>query len=53
MQADGARAAATARAVALDKRADAILSRQPKDPANTCASIQTLGDDWLKGRVAK
>ncbi|CAN5292606.1 hypothetical protein BH10PSE16_BH10PSE16_00610 [soil metagenome] len=50
-EADSARTAAAGKATALGQRADATLSRQPKDPANSCASIQVLGDEWLKGRA--
>jgi type II secretory pathway pseudopilin PulG len=53
VEAASARAAAAVKATTLDKRADATLSQQPIDPANSCASIQALGDDWLKGREGK
>lgn len=45
-----ARAAAAKSASTHNQRADTTLSRQPKDPANSCASLQALGDDWLAGR---
>lgn len=47
-----ARASAAASAQSLDKRADYTLGLQPKDPTNSCASMQALGDEWIKGRVA-
>lgn len=46
-----ARAAASTAARTLNQRADYTLTRQPKDPANSCASLQALGDEWLQGRV--
>lgn len=45
-----ARAAAAGQAQALNARADYTLSRQPA-AGDSCAAIQTLGRDWLKGRV--
>lgn len=45
-----ARAAAAGQAQALNARADYTLSRQPV-PGDSCASLQTLGRDWLKGRA--
>ena len=48
-----ARAAAAATAKGLDQRADYTLAAQPKDPANACASMQALADEWIKGRVQK
>lgn len=45
-----ARAAAAGQAAALNARADYTLSRQPA-AGDSCAAIQTLGRDWLKGRV--
>lgn len=45
-----ARAAATGQAAALNARADYTLSRQPA-PGDSCASLQALGRDWLKGRA--
>lgn len=53
VEASSARAAAAGKATALVQRADVTLAQQPKDPANSCASIQALGDDWLKGRTGK
>jgi hypothetical protein len=51
LNANVARTAAAGKATALEQRADATLSRQPKDLLNSCASIQALGDDWLKSRA--
>ncbi|WP_428144214.1 hypothetical protein [Delftia acidovorans] len=45
-----ARAAAAVQAAALNARADYTLSRQPA-PGDSCASLQALGADWLKGRA--
>lgn len=45
-----ARAAAAGQAAALNARADYTLSRQPA-AGDSCASLQTLGSDWLKGRA--
>ncbi|WP_333907557.1 hypothetical protein, partial [Delftia acidovorans] len=45
-----ARAAAAGRAQALNARADYTLSRQPA-PGDSCAALQALGADWLKGRA--
>lgn len=45
-----ARAAAAGQAAALNARADYTLSRQPAS-GDSCASLQTLGSDWLKGRA--
>ena len=53
VEATAARAAAAGKALALDQRADAMLALQPIDPANSCASIQSLGDEWLTGRAKK
>ncbi|MFE1574307.1 hypothetical protein ACFIQG_21290 [Comamonas odontotermitis] len=44
-----ARAAAAAQAQAHNKRADYTLSRPPA--GESCAGLQSLGDEWLKGRV--
>ena len=49
-EATTARVAAARSASTHNKRADAMLARQPKDPDDSCASIQAMGDDWLKGR---
>lgn len=46
-----ARAAAASTANALQQRADYTLSLKPRDPANQCASMQALADEWLQGRV--
>lgn len=48
-----ARAAASAAAQGLNARADYTLSLQPRVPGDMCASMQALGDEWLKGRAAK
>ncbi|MCX7503765.1 hypothetical protein [Delftia tsuruhatensis] len=45
-----ARAAAAGQAQALNARADYTLSRQPA-AGDSCASLQALGADWLKGRA--
>lgn len=45
-----ARTAAAGQAQALNARADYTLSRQPA-AGDSCAAIQTLGSDWLKGRA--
>ncbi len=45
-----ARTAAAGQAQALNARADYTLARQPA-PGDSCASLQTLGSDWLKGRT--
>lgn len=49
-QAGSARAAAAGQAATLNARADYTLSRQPA-AGGSCASLQALGADWLKGRV--
>lgn len=45
-----ARAAAAGQAAALNARADYTLSRQPA-AGDSCAALQALGSDWLKGRA--
>lgn len=45
-----ARAAAAGQAAALNARADYTLARQPA-AGDSCASLQALGADWLKGRA--
>ena len=45
-----ARAAAAGQAAELNARADYTLSRQPA-PGDSCAALQVLGADWLKGRA--
>lgn len=45
-----ARAAAADQAAALNTRADYTLSRQPA-AGDSCAALQVLGADWLKGRA--
>jgi hypothetical protein len=49
--AEPARAAAASTARTLQARADATLSLQPSKPADLCASMQVMGDDWLRGRA--
>ena len=46
-----ARAAATSNARTLQVRADHTLSLQPSKPADLCASMQAMGDEWLQGRA--
>lgn len=46
-----ARAAAAGQAAALNARADYTLVTAPAAPGDSCASLQTLGSDWLKGRA--
>jgi hypothetical protein len=48
-----ARAAAASAAQGLQARADYTLRLRPKDPADMCASMQALGDEWLQGRAQK
>lgn len=48
-----ARAAAASTAQGLQQRADYTLGLQPKVPGDMCASMQALGDEWLKGRAVK
>lgn len=46
-----ARAAAAGQAAALNARADYTLATAPAAPGDSCASLQALGADWLKGRA--
>lgn len=46
-----ARAAAAGQAAELNARADYTLATAPAVPSNSCASLQALGADWLKGRA--
>lgn len=46
-----ARAAAAGQAAALNARADYTLATAPAVPGDSCASLQALGADWLKGRT--
>ncbi len=46
-----ARAAAAGQAQALNARADYTLATAPAAPGDSCASLQALGADWLKGRA--
>ncbi|EFI62630.1 MULTISPECIES: hypothetical protein [Comamonas] len=48
-QAAPALAEAAAQAQTLNKRADSTLATAPGPDA--CASMQNLGDEWLKGRA--
>ena len=48
-----ARRAAASAAQDLAARADHILRQAPSNPADTCASMQALGDKWLQGRGAR
>ena len=47
------RAAAASVAQGLQARPDYTLRLRPKDPADMCASMQALGDEWLQGRAQK
>lgn len=46
-----ARSAAAGQAQALNARADYTLATAPAAPGDSCASLQALGTDWLKGRA--
>nr|WP_180317962.1 hypothetical protein [Delftia acidovorans] len=46
-----ARAAAAGQAAALNARADYTLATAPAAPGDSCASLQALGSEWLKGRA--
>lgn len=46
-----ARAAAATVARTHQQRADHTLGLQPSKPADLCASMQALGDEWLQGRA--
>ena len=46
-----ARRAAASAAQDLAARADHTLRQAPSNPADTCASMQALGDRWLQGRA--
>ena len=48
-----ARAAAASVAQGLQARSDYTLRLRPSNPADMCASMQALGDEWLQGRVQK
>ena len=48
-----ARAAAASAAQGLQARADYTLRLRPSNPADVCASMQALGDEWLQGRAQK
>lgn len=43
--------AAKGRAAVAEGRARDLLRRSPSDPANTCASITDLRQDYMKGRA--
>jgi len=46
-----ARAAAASTARTYQQRADHTLGLQPSKPADLCASMQAMGDEWLQGRA--
>ncbi|EPD32747.1 hypothetical protein HMPREF9701_06437 [Delftia acidovorans CCUG 274B] len=46
-----ARAAAAEQAHTLNARADYTLATAPAAPGDSCASLQALGAQWLKGRA--
>lgn len=46
-----ARAAAATVARTLTRRADTTLATAPAVPGDMCASMQSLGDDWLQSRA--
>lgn len=46
-----ARAAAAGQAAALNARADYTLATAPTAPGDSCASLQALAAQWLKGRA--
>jgi len=46
-----ARAASAGQAAELNARADYTLATAPAAPGDSCASLQALGADWLKGRA--
>jgi len=48
-----ARATAALSAQSYSARADATLSQAPVPGADVCTSLQTLGDEWLRGRVLR
>ena len=48
-----ARAAAAAIAQGLQQRADYTLGLQPKVAHDLCASMRSLGDEWLQERQTK
>lgn len=48
-----ARTAAATTARTHQARADHTLSLQPSKPADLCASMQAMGDEWLTSRGAK
>ena len=45
-----ARKSAQATAGNLNRRADKTLATAPSVPGDMCASMQALGDNWLKER---
>lgn len=49
----GARATAAATAKTSEQRADYTLGLRPKFSDDVCASVQAMGDEWLKGREKK
>lgn len=46
------RAAAASVARGHERRADYTLSLKPRVPGDACASMQALGDEWLRGRAS-
>lgn len=50
-EAEQARAQAAGQAKVLEQRADKTLSTAPAVPGDMCASMQALGDEWLRGRT--
>ncbi|KAF1054972.1 MAG: hypothetical protein GAK34_00657 [Delftia tsuruhatensis] len=46
-----ARAAAAGQAAVLNARADYTLATAPAAPGDSCANLQALGAEWLKGRA--
>lgn len=45
------RAAAASAARGHEQRADFTLGLKPRVQGDACASLQALGDEWLKGRA--
>ena len=50
-EAEAARAKAKATSATHARRADKTLSTAPAVPGDMCASMQSLGDDWLQSRA--
>ena len=53
VEGDKLRTTAAAKARTSEQRADFTLGMKPKFPNDACASLQSMGDEWLKGRAAK